>query len=115
MLSEDTASPPSEAAVTETPAGTAAGFGEEIITTGLSHRTKVTRDYVRQSGFRGLLSIGSVGSYVFSSGIILVVTGALLVLYSLACVILPFVLLFGLYGGKGTVDDRALKMKRFFA
>jgi uncharacterized SAM-binding protein YcdF (DUF218 family) len=58
-----------------------------------------------------LAALGSVGGHVFSSGIILVLTGAMFLILTLVSLLLPAYTLFGLFGLKGTMDQQALKLK----
>ncbi len=85
--------------------------GEEIIH-GYVAKKKVRRESVSLAGYNVLFSIGSVGGYVFGSGIVLVVTGAIFLLLLLVCLALPFYTLYGLYGLKGDADQRALALKK---
>ncbi len=85
--------------------------GEEIIH-GYVAKKKIRRESESLDGYNILFSIGSVGKYVFGSGIVLVVTGAVFLLLLLVCLVLPFYTLYGLYGLKGDVDQRALALKK---
>jgi hypothetical protein len=84
---------------------------EEIIH-GYVARKKVHREYDKLSGIGSVLALGSVGSMVFSSGGILVVTALILLVYTLGCIGLPLYTLWGLYGSKGNADEKALQLKR---
>jgi hypothetical protein len=84
---------------------------EEVIH-GLKARKKIYREYSRLSGFGAFLALGSVGAYVFSSGFVLVLIAIILMFYTLLCVALPIYTLYGVYGMKGSADERALKLKR---
>ncbi len=84
---------------------------EEVIH-GLKARKKIYREYSRLSGFGAFLALGSVGAYVFSSGFVLVLIAIILMLYTLLCVGLPIYTLYGVYGIKGSADERALELKR---
>lgn len=84
---------------------------EELIV-GMQARKKIHRDYERITGLGVLAGIGSVGSLVFSSGFILILTGILVLVYILASIGLPIYTLYGLYGLKGNEDQRALKLKK---
>ncbi len=84
---------------------------EEVIH-GLKARKKIYREYSRLSGFGAFLALGSVGAYVFSSGFVLVLIAIILMLYTLLCVALPIYTLYGVYGMKGSADERALELKR---
>lgn len=88
------------------------GSPSEEVIHGLKTRKKISREYSRLSGIGALLALGSIGSYVFSSGFILVLIAVILVLYTLLCVGLPIYTLYGVYGMKGSADERALKLKR---
>ncbi|HWR82126.1 MAG TPA: hypothetical protein VN285_02365 [Candidatus Deferrimicrobium sp.] len=89
----------------------AGGTGEEMIH-GMKSRKKVIREYSRLSGIGSLVSIGSVGSRVFTSGFILMLTGLILLFYTLACIIMPIYTLRGIFGAKGDPDQVALKLKK---
>ncbi len=84
---------------------------EEIIT---GHQFKKARrkEYTRLSGFGTFGSLGSVGSYVFSSGFILVLSGILMIIYAALCIVLPVFNIYGIYGMKGKPDEVAMKLKR---
>jgi len=84
---------------------------EEVIH-GLKARKKIYREYSRLSGIGAFVALGSVGAYVFSSGFVLVLIAIILMLYTLLCVGLPIYTLYGVYGMKGSADERALKLKR---
>ncbi len=95
---------------------TAEGVGihanEEII---IGHQAKkqIDRDYDNLSGLGSLASIGAVGSHVFGSGFILMLTGLVLLLYTLSCIALPALNIYVAFGMKGTEDDLALKLKKY--
>ncbi len=83
------------------------GIGTEEVITGYVPKKKITKEY---SSVTGLGSFAYIGS-IFSAGPILMLTGILLLLYTLVCLIVPAYTLYGLYGLKGNPDDRALKLK----
>ncbi len=68
--------------------------------------TEVTHDPYSVTGFGALLSIGEYGSLVFSSGIILVLTGVLMIVYFLSCLGLGAYNLYLLFGVKKTDPDK---------
>ncbi len=84
---------------------------EEVIH-GYVAKKKYLKEYDRVSGFGSLAAVGSVGSYVFSSGVSLAVTAVVLLLMTIACLLLPLYTLYGLFGMKGDADARALKLKK---
>jgi len=84
---------------------------EEIIT-GHIARVRTTKNYSQMSGFGSLAGIGSAGSYLFSSGFILMITALLLILFTLACILVPIYNLYGIYGKKGNPDEAALTLKK---
>ena len=84
--------------------------GTEIIT-GIVRQAKVHREYEQMTGFGGLLSIGSVGSMLFSSGIVLILTTIIFLLYTVAAVGLPVYTLYTTWGLKAGGDEAALKLK----
>lgn len=84
---------------------------EEIIH-GYVARKKIHREFSRLSGLGSIFSLGSVGSYLFSSGGVLILTTIIFLLYTLACLGLPAYTLYGLYGTKGDDDNRALQLKK---
>lgn len=83
---------------------------EEVIH-GYVAKKKIIKTYSRLSGLGSLFALGSVGGHVFSSGIILVLTGIMFLFMTLASLLLPAYTLFGLFGLKGTADQQALKLK----
>jgi hypothetical protein len=112
-------SQPSEAAAAEedtTEGGvstaTSGGSGEEILHTSMARRTRIHREYDRLSGVGAFLALGGVGSYIFSSGFVLMLTAIIFITYMLACIALPVYTLYGLYGLKGDADGRALQLKK---
>jgi hypothetical protein len=84
---------------------------EEIIT-GHVARKKIERDYTSLSGLGSLVSIGSVIGHIFSGGFVLILTGILFLVYTLACIGLPLFSLYSIYGLKGDPDSVALKLKK---
>ena len=87
------------------------GAAEEVIH-GYVAKKKVRKEFARLSGLGSLISIGSVGSYVFSSGGVLVITAIIFMIYTLLCIGAPVYTLYGLYGSKGDPDQRALRLKK---
>ncbi len=85
--------------------------GDEVLH-GYVAKKKIHKEYDTMNGFSVLMSIGSVGGYVFSSGFILMVTGVLIILFVLACLAIPGYTLYGLYGMKGDPDKQALALKK---
>jgi hypothetical protein len=85
--------------------------GEEILH-GYVAKTKYRKEYSNLSGIGMFLSIGSVGSYIFSSGFILILTGVLFLIYALLSILLPAYSLYGLYASKGNADKKALELKK---
>ncbi len=98
-------------AVTTEPAGGAEIGDEELITT-VTARKKIHKEFERKSGISALLSFGSIGSAVFTSGIGLMLTGILYIVFTLLCLALPAYNLYGIYGLKGNADVIALKLKK---
>lgn len=88
-----------------------ASAAEEVIS-GYVAKKKVHKEYARLTGIGTFLSLGSVGSYVFSSGGILVITAIIFMIYALLCIGLPAYTLYGIYGLKGDPDQRALQLKK---
>jgi hypothetical protein len=86
--------------------------GSEEIIRGTISRKKIFREYSRLSGIGSILTLGSVGSRIFSSGFVLILTGIIFLVYTLLCVALPIYTLYGIFGVKGDPDERALKLKK---
>lgn len=84
---------------------------EEIIH-GYVARKKIYREYGNLSGIGAFLALGSVGANVFSSGVVLMLSGILILLYTLLCLGLPVYTLYGIYGAKGSEDEKALVLKK---
>ncbi|MBD3257545.1 hypothetical protein GF377_03855 [candidate division GN15 bacterium] len=87
------------------------GANEEIIT-GHVRTAQLEREYTMLSGFGTFGAVGTVGSYVFSSGFVLMISAILMLLYAVLCVGLPVLNLYALFGMKGKPDDVAMKLKR---
>lgn len=85
--------------------------GEEVIH-GYVAKKKIEKIYSRLDGYGVFTSIGSVGGDVFSSGIILKITGILFILYALLTIGLPAYTLYGVYGLKGDADTKAVSLKK---
>lgn len=85
--------------------------GEQVLTS-YQAKKKIRKEYFSLSGIGGIVSIGSVGSMLFSSGFALMLTAVLFLLYTLMAIALPLYTLYGLYGQKGDGDQVALKLKK---
>ena len=117
-LTADSAMLEMATALSETPAGDvpvtgAIDAGGDEIITGHVARQQRHREYAGLTGIGSLLALGSVGSHVFSSGGILVITGILFLIYTLLCLGLPALTLYAIFGLKGTNDECALKLKSY--
>lgn len=88
------------------------GDDNEEIITGYIAKKSIIKEYARLSGLGALVSIGSLGGYVFSSGFILMLTGVIMILYTLLCLALPAYTIYGIYGTKGDEDTKALALKQ---
>jgi hypothetical protein len=120
-----TAETPGQTAETPAPAGqaaaqadTAASFSQvatthEEIIHGMQAKKRIHKEYERLSGLGAILALGSVGSYIFSSGFILVITAVLFLFYTLLCIGLPLFNLYNIFGAKGKEDDKALNLKKY--
>ena len=86
--------------------------GQQEMIHGLQARRKIHREFNRISALGTLFSIGSLGSYVFSSGVILIIVGVLFIVYMLLAIVLPFATLYGIYVVKGSSDEKALRLKK---
>jgi len=69
------------------------------------------KEFTRVSGFGALLSLGSVGSVAFSSGLALALISILAIVMILVCLAFPVYTLYVLYAAKGSSDTRALQLK----
>ncbi len=76
--------------------------------TGVKKRKEIRKEYHSASAIGSLRMIGDV----FSSGIILKITGLLFLFYMLLCVFSAFYTLYILFGFKSDADTVALKLKR---
>ena len=85
--------------------------GEEVLHSYVA-RKKVRKESSSLAGYQALFSIGSIGGYLFGSGIILKVTGILFILFLIICIALPVYTLYGVYGMKGDADQQALALKK---
>lgn len=84
---------------------------DEVITSVMA-RKKIHKEYSRVSGLGAFLSFGTIGSYVFSSGLALMLSVVLFIVYTLLCIGIPLYNLYGIYGLKGDPDSKALKLKK---
>jgi len=84
---------------------------QEIIT-GHFQRRSVEKRYSTLTGLGVFVALGSVGGKVFSSGFVLILSGVLMLILGLLCIVLPVLNLYGIYGLKGTPDQKALRLKR---
>ena len=87
------------------------GTSEEIIH-GFIAKKKSYKENTRLSGLGSLIAIGSVGGKLFSSGFILIITGIIFFIYTLLSIALPAYTVYGLFGLKGSADEKALKLKK---
>lgn len=85
---------------------------EEEIITATQTKRKVTRDYFQLSGIGSLADIGNSGAIAMGSGIGLLLTAVILILYTLACLAIPVYILISLFSLKGDPDTVALKLKK---
>ncbi len=100
----DTEQPTDTGAVT----GTVEGNAERMMTV-----TEVTHDNRSLSGIRAILALGTYGSMVFSSGFILVISGILMIVFFLGCIIMAVLNLYVLYFvKKPSPDEYALYLKK---
>jgi len=85
---------------------------EEIIT---HHRVKqkVNREYQKLSGIGSFIALGTVGSHIFSSGAIVILTAIIFLLNSLLCLALPALTLYCLYGLRGDEVKITFKLKKY--
>ena len=83
---------------------------EEIIH-GYVAKKKIHKEYSRLTGLGSFALLGSVGSHVFSSGFVVILTGLMFLVLTLSCLWLPAYTLYGLYGINGSSDQKALKLK----
>lgn len=98
------------AATPQQPSDTVSQGTEQLITA-FAAKKKIHKEYSRLSGIGAIISIGTIGSYVFSSGIALILAAILFLVYTLLCIGIPIYTLYGLYGLKGSSDSKALKLK----
>ncbi|PWB75864.1 hypothetical protein C3F09_01765 [candidate division GN15 bacterium] len=86
--------------------------GEEVIT-GAQVRPKTHNVPESLSGIGALISIGSVGGAMFSSGFALILTALIMLVYTLLSIALPIYVLMALYKkGKESADEAALRLKK---
>ncbi len=98
-----------------TEAGTSAGQKDEhgfTSISGVQKQKEIRREYYSMSALGALISFGDVGGKVFSSGIVLMLTGLLLIVYMLACIALAAMTLNALYRFRGDPDTYALNLKK---
>jgi hypothetical protein len=85
--------------------------GEEILHSYVAKK-KFRKEYSKLSGLGMFVSVGSVGSYIFTSGFILILTGVSFLIYALLSILLPAYSLYGIYASKGNADQKALALKK---
>ncbi|MDX9857062.1 MAG: hypothetical protein RBT76_04690 [candidate division Zixibacteria bacterium] len=101
----DSAAAATQSDATQSPIG-----GEEVIHSAVA-RKKVVKEVSSLNWFGSLAALGSIGGYVFSSGL-LAISGVLMLLYQLMAIALPLFTLYLLFGSKERGDQLALKLKR---
>lgn len=74
-------------------------------------KTKIVRTPYSWSGVQILVSLGSTGSKIFSSGVILIVSGILFLVYMLLSLAIPGYIGYCVMTIKGHPDEVALKLK----
>lgn len=84
---------------------------EEIIT-GQVARARVQKTYSEVSGLGAFVTLGDIVGKVFSSGLGVILSGLLMLVYGLLCLGLPVLNLYTIYGAKGKPDEQALQLKR---
>lgn len=85
--------------------------GEEVITMQVRQKTHDIPSTL--TGVGSLIAIGSVGGAMFSSGLVLILTALIMLVYTLLSIALPVYVLMALYKkGKETADESALRMKK---
>ncbi len=92
--------------------GVASQSAAEEVISGYVAKKKVRKEFARLTGVGSFIGLGSVGSYVFSSGGVLVITAIIFLIYALLCLGLPAYTMYGIYGLKGDADQRALQLKK---
>lgn len=112
MSGEETAVGATEGSDSGVVASVSEGRAEQVIHGYVAVKKKIHKEYSRVSGIGMFASLGSVGSKVFSSGVLLIVTAIFVLVYALLCLALPAYTLYSLFGQKGHPDERALKLKR---
>ena len=75
-------------------------------------RKEIKREHSSLSALGALLAFGDVGSKVFSSGIVLMLTGLLMIVFMISCIVLAVMTLNALYRFRGDPDTYALNLKK---
>jgi hypothetical protein len=76
-------------------------------------KKEIKKEHVTFSAIGALGLLGSDGGKVFSSGLGLVITALLLLVYMVLCVLSAIYTLYSVYGGgKKDADEKALRLKR---
>ena len=89
----------------------ASGFQE---VQGSATRTRIDKTPYSWSGAGALMNLGSTASAVFSSGIVLMISGALFIVYVLLTFGLSGFIIYSVVTVKGNDDQIALKLKKAF-
>ncbi len=89
-------------------------FGDQSVTTSEIMTTGIVNDSYSMTGIGGLLSLGTYLPMIFSSGVVLIITGILMILFYICCPILAVLNLYVLYGAKKNDSDQyALMLKKW--
>jgi hypothetical protein len=80
--------------------------------TGVKKSIEIRKERHAMSALGALASLGGLGGKIFSSGIVLIITGILTIAYILICVLSAAYTIYMLYGTGGDADTKALRLKR---
>lgn len=110
-MAATTTEPPPEQAAAGSEGITRVSDNEELITS-YRARVRTEKEFSEISGLGSLTAIGTVGSMVFGSGLVLMLTGVLMFVYTLSCIGLPIYSFYAIHGLSGDPDAKALKLKK---
>ncbi len=85
----------------------------DYVPPGMTKIQEITSDPRSLSGIGALFALGTYGSYIFSSGFVLIISGILMIVFFISCLLFAGFNLYNLYGvKKGSSDEFALHLKK---
>ncbi|MEZ5358564.1 MAG: hypothetical protein R3F48_06995 [Candidatus Zixiibacteriota bacterium] len=105
-----------EAAATEADQDSTAMMASQdpdYVPPGMTKISEIHSEYHSVTGIGALFSLGTFGEYIFSSGFALMLTGVLMIVYFISCLLFGIYNLYIIYGvKKASSDEYALHLKK---